>query len=790
MKRLSPLLCLVFVIVWVNSALANSSSSFLLFETSMNVKQLNALKSDVVSHGYDYLTMFIWKSSINKFDWSSSEEQYNFTTLYQHSADFSYLEQRLSNNMLAQVKRVVSSTRSKSLQSVIPLGVKSLTQSSSSSTFSIGIDSAVSDEFSNFASFNNVRVDANSLLFSMNLQMCRLTNVYEDYDVMITTMSQFVNNIRYYREGSGKKKSASEYINTSDFYIVPLVPFSVVVNSDSIQSISVHSVSSNPISGSDQLEKLKNSGQALYVINNEKECFSNQLYFGDQSDKNSLLMLTRMGQLTSRDQSYLNTKFGSSIISYNTSLYNSLMDTLQKDYKNIRNGWTMNETISSLLTSSCHPCSTTYCITFNDNDYWIIPHFVICILYFSYLFLSRYFKRPAISRRLLVPIIPFLECVISEIAFMNFWDPICNRIFWYICMFVNCFSALLYVFTFVRFYYLKNLHFFMTRVQKESHIKLLKYLGSASFGLWVTPLASFIITLLLTAHGLPMFAIPTYSVHEESIIFYVVVVLCAGAIVLIVDVIVNRKYIKAKGIRSFLLFDDPFYLRIDMIAVVCALVAIIVYIILKLAATDALSPAVIGIPRFVANVFVILFCGGNALIGETWKDIKYRKQNKDLNENDENLNRSVLLQTYLQNADFHELFKHYCEKEFSGENMNLFDELEKLRSNGNKELKLEIIARIERDFIHPQSRYSVNISAEANNNFYGLLKTVKNKNSDNVSVTSGTSNGDSVKVEQMVKILSDDISTNMYDTFTRFCRSNEYVKWKHVYDLQKAQDRF
>ena len=237
--------------------------------------------------------------------------------------------------------------------------------------------------------------------------------------------------------------------------------------------------------------------------------------------------------------------------------------------------WSYDKVFASLQPSSCHFCTTTLCVieASDQGDYFLVADVVLTLFYFLCLFLSGGFKRPSLMRRMLVPYIPILS-MIMFILFKGVIARRCLSAVYYVSEFVTLWWVMIYIFTVIRFVYLRNLYQIMSKSENK---KLHKFLASTTFGFIFTGLMSLVVSLLISADGAYNFVIDNESssllFRTAHLIVFALGSTLFGMVSILFDMFMNRKKIKSKGknsifvsftlpgIMSFLLFDDPFFVR-------------------------------------------------------------------------------------------------------------------------------------------------------------------------------------------------------------------------------------
>jgi len=196
----------------------------------------------------------------------------------------------------------------------------------------------------------------------------------------------------------------------------------------------------------------------------------------------------------------------------------------------------------------------------------------------------------------------------------------------------------------------------------------------------------------------------------------------------------------------------------------------------------------------IAEICILMLCGGTAMLIELIKRIRYRNA-EQLKENE----LEILLNT---NEDIRSIFTQYSANEHSLENIKAFDMLRQFSNNFanlDKIVSLPELIKFEEEFIKTYSRFELNISGATKKKFYELIDSCKHSPSSVLpmtptdsreSLSSNTSNTQllnrthGVTVAQLKEVLGLELMLNMNDTFSRLQRTQQYVEWESIYKLQ------
>ena len=631
----------------------------------------------------------------------------------------------------------------------------------------VGVESVLRSNYDSFASYNGVDLTsevASLSYFTFYKDMCQPYNVFDYYDVLITSSYNFTQYVRYYRDGSRR-------INTRDFVPIPLVPLTVAAV-DSAQNL---------------------SNSILFdIFGRGGDCKSVFEY-----DAAMILMLRAFGNLTTNDIKYIENCQGKSI-QINRQVFNTAMDATSRHFNiDLNSGsWSLQQVSASLLPSSCHICNSTHCTdltSFPVADYWVIPNVVMVLIYFGILFSTRRYRKASFRRRLAIPYVPIV-IIVREVIEMDLWSRNCKPAMLYVDMICVLWAILIYTFTVIRYYYLKNLYSMVTHF--KNHIKILKALSGLKIGIVFTVFVSLLTAMVLSSVGIIMFFDVFESESDRDLVTigtdagFLFLACLLGTICILFDLFINRKNIKEKGIRKFFLFDDPFYIRVDLSGMFVILLITILYVILFSAGANGVDQALYFLD-WVIMFCVLMLSGGTTLIMELVKKIQFKKRPANTNE----------LKLLLKNAYFHELFQDFSTKEVSLENLLIFDTMTNLMRRS--ELECSDLLDIENKFIKHNSEFELNISAASRKQFYTLLEKAISKESLNSSqqsidstaplraslsetVQELPSRGSKILPQNLIDILEETIMHNLSDTYSRLQQTKEFVEWYSIYSIQHS----
>ncbi|KAL9651433.1 hypothetical protein ABK040_001381 [Willaertia magna] len=414
--------------------------------------------------------------------------------------------------------------------------------------------------------------------------------------------------------------------------------------------------------------------------------------------------------------------------------------------------------------------SVTNQILYNDVTTFITIFFV----FIYYLTLIPMVNKPSIKIRLSLPYLAPLFVFIANILLII---PIINRCLMIMMVVQVILVALIvgiYGLTLFRVVYLRNIYKIIESFS-GNQIKFIKILTSKGSGIVITILFS----LLYALFWFTIAMIITFTLkyrNEGSTGINSLFTLCVlvnvvlGTVCMIIEIILNVKTIRKEGLRNFLIFDDPFYQRFDLITLV-----IIFGVTLPMPIIEVRNHYSIAILRTVAYISVLFLSGGTTLIFEYYNlmvnfyNDLFKRNDKGEDKKDKESQLSELEQK-LENASFYKLLKKYAEKEFSLENILLYDQLMILKAK-HKENSLifkEELNDLSVNYIQSFSKYEVNFPSKIKLEFSNVI-------SENRDVT----------FNQLYDILKTDLMLNIGDTCKRLEKTNEYRQLMDFLTLQK-----
>ncbi|KAL9644055.1 hypothetical protein ABK040_005523 [Willaertia magna] len=387
-----------------------------------------------------------------------------------------------------------------------------------------------------------------------------------------------------------------------------------------------------------------------------------------------------------------------------------------------------------------------------------------------------YKKSLSLKRRLFIPFIGPLCIILLCIPYL---EPILLRFhkqlkmkahIYHLIPIPNGLMSILigtYMVMVLRFIYLRNLY---TIVEKFKYIKFHKILSSKIaafvlliisailiFGAWFGIYFGIMSAILTKSDGSfewsLQFDATIISLTTQIAFLSFISITC-----LVIDAIISRKTIKLKGLRYYLFFDDPFFLRIDLfIMVVMIIVAIIILL-------DILIWETLIINRIFLAIFFILcymVLGGTIIFSEIINFIF--KKEKETNES------KMQLENYMEDYNFRELFKQYCINEYSLENYLFYEFLENLEKK--KEITNQDINYLQETFLDRHAQYEVNFPGVTIRKYKALIESINIEN-------------ELIPYEKFDEIFKQEILRNLIDTLGRLEQTKEYKKWFATKSIQ------
>ncbi|EFC49225.1 predicted protein [Naegleria gruberi] len=233
----------------------------------------------------------------------------------------------------------------------------------------------------------------------------------------------------------------------------------------------------------------------------------------------------------------------------------------------------------------------------------------------------------------------------------------------------------------------------------------------------------------------------------------------------------NWKQIRENGVKKFLLWDDVYNIRIDLMLMSILLVLVISIVILF--ALDVYNHS-IKVLLWLSYLVFTLICGGSTFIKELV--IAIRKDRSPKSE----------LEKLLENHSFRQLFKEYSTKELSLENFMFYEKLRELVSKYgmNGFIPHETLQQVENQFFKQDSPYELNIPSRTRKLFYALFENYEKPDSSSAELIEYAN---TTKVSDLYTIIYNDLLTNMSDTQSRLIETDVFQNWYAVFTIQRKQ---
>ncbi|EFC50081.1 hypothetical protein NAEGRDRAFT_77883 [Naegleria gruberi] len=461
---------------------------------------------------------------------------------------------------------------------------------------------------------------------------------------------------------------------------------------------------------------------------------------------------------------------------------------------------------------SCYSSYNQYLGVFHYNNptkYWDLTYkdamlflvIILCLVFYIGLVVNYSImidNNKAMRRRLFVPFIAPM-CIIFTCLF--FLEPILMSVFKNVGMSLfalipvpdYCISLLCssYIVVTIRFFLLRNLYqlreFSPIKRENKSHTSRMKLYRIVS-----RPEISFMVsvTLSLVLAGiwygvyygiLYGVVIQRFKRFEWSLQFDASLLSLASQfgflsvvvmLVFVVDMILNIRTIKDKGFRHYFLFDDPFYLRIDIFTLAAMFVTCIVLILDLFIWNSLVVNRLCLVAFFLCSLLLV---GGNVMIVDIATYIRKLRDTcvGDNQPLDDFERLEAQWEEYLTDINFRWLHRNYSNNEFSIENFNLYEDLEKVRQTGT--LDLDYVTYLHATYFAPTSPYPINLPARCYTDFANAM-------------TNLTLNPDGLLPYSVFKEIQYEVVKNNLDIFQRLILKDEFVKWRETFKFQKEMN--
>ena len=379
--------------------------------------------------------------------------------------------------------------------------------------------------------FRQVKMDGNT--------ECLYGSVFENHDILIGTPLSFVERLRFARNHRGLRRPSSDYINPNDFTVIPLFPMNFWIYDTSSQS-----------SPSDVTARLLQDLTTNTTIDN-LSCL--------QSTVHDARVIEHLhGMMNFSDQDLLHA--ANFINVTNIPSDRSYLESAISQYGNISNvWWSASRVNNELWPSTCYYCTTSSCVgerwLWNDTLDLIIT--LLGLVFYGCLFGSRFFLSPVIRRRFAIVYVAPLMIMVLFLSSINAFNSACVTLASLATVYAASVIVFIYIFTVVRFFYLRNLYNIIKNSKKP---KFHKYLAGTSFGVVFTAILPFIVGLIFVIPSTTQ--IQTYNsnnwnIPTNTIALVLSAISCImGVLCVVIDVFVSRKSIREKGKLDFTwLFD-------------------------------------------------------------------------------------------------------------------------------------------------------------------------------------------------------------------------------------------
>jgi len=664
----------------------------------------------------------------------------------------------ISNYMMAFVWRDVASSFNISSTSDF---VNILKPTSSTPPLKIAVDGALFSLFRVWLRYQgleisnlNPNIQLTQFTFEHFAKACRPSLLlFAKNDIILSTSSiSFIYYQKVYNDEFGDRKPTKYYTsdpnisNPSDFLPLNLAPYQFMISPSYMTNYYVFEFAIS---------------KYYYSTHSTMDTATNLI---------ALSVLTDFGKPTEYDFQFVNFAVGKTLI-VNWTDYQIVMGNTQNNFNFSTSE--LNSSISLDIYYSIQKNSSIdikqsnfHVFTWSEYDYWFVPNVLAVVLYIICLFATRSYQKPSMKRRLYVPYLPLLF-ILYEFTSLPLFSP-CYIVSSYIGLIFVSFAVASYSLTVVRYYYLRSFYGLLLKGKKSRKIVLRGVCFNVKLSVPFTFIASTIIAIIVTSHGIAMFVNESglsYYLgisYTISMAIYFLLGTVAGVIVLAIDLIVNVKNIKEKGLQKFFFFDDPLRMRLDLAFMTVILVLVII-----------VSSVYFGNAHAASFVFFLMYmsflaiCGGNIMIADLISKLLHRKTNS----------RELMseVEQFFTNAQYKELLREYSSKEMSLENVLLFEKLFELADRGmDKLLNVEEMEQISSEFFHQSSPHEVNISSAGKKSFKELMERVR------------SSTGTPPTIKDFYDSIFPEVFINLNDTHSRLVETHEFKQWHELYCIQKA----
>ncbi|KAG2382942.1 hypothetical protein C9374_004909 [Naegleria lovaniensis] len=687
--------------------------------------------TSVILGAANYVSLFLW----NDLKYSSLSEVYESLSSKRPLRFFSYTFQPDAQRHI--------------MTRVIPRSFLSLSFNSSTTTNNISEESLTTGLWT----YSQVSLGAST--------DCLYGSVFEHFDILIDTPDVFAKRLRFASSHFGRRKPfQSGLLNPNDFQHIPLFPSMVWIYNGSL--IELEDISTNHFMTTSMMTVLKQNSTLTNLT-----CLDSVIH-----DARVFERLHGIANFTEQDLHALTLFMNiSTTLNYTFEIINKAFTTISMEITTTTTTWTKQQVRNNLWPSSCFYCSTSGCVAerWAQQDYLDISVASVGIFFYLILFSSKAFLHPSIKRKFgnayLGPFLIMVGFAVNSPALANHCSTGAGLVFSY-CIFT---LSLVYICTMLRFYYLRNIYWI---IDKTDCVKIHKVLSTLPVGIIITIFVPLILAAILTIPHIVL--VRTFNSTTINLNFNLMVLGMAlipsilGSLVVAFDIVKHRKSIKEKGLRRFLFFEDPFFVRVDLIS----LNIIVIFMVAVLLSVGTSSNNLVPIFRFICGLCGYLVCGGANIIVILVQHLLFRASSleKQAQSEHDQFDFHHLMES--NNESFYKLFKEYCSGESSTENILLFETLKKLKDQ--QSLTLNDMHYISKTFLNMYSLYEVNIPSSVRADFGKAIKDHEASTLTTIHIS-------------VIEPLYIEVMANLKDTFRRLEKTSVFAKWKHFYQVQKVQ---
>ena len=594
---------------------------------------------------------------------------------------------------------------------------------------------------------------------------CWMGSVFEYFDVVVTTDQYFTIMLRQNRDCFISKLKWTT-ISSKDLNMAYMGPFELLTyNASAVTNSFIQQYYMQTY----LFEYMYQFFQFMFIP--KDSC--NQYYIPHD------WAVLRAGQglmnITQSDMVLVN-KFFTNPMTLDSTAFNAAIQQLQTNvtmnvypYLNVE----MSPVVTSVRTntlfpSSCYSCKTTECmwedvhnpIPGSGDPISIGVSVYFGLQFFIYWPLLIYFRnKDSVKRRLFLPYLgPLMSNAIMVIQIFQLDKP-CYLLHQIIIYFCGSFTIVTYSVILSRFILLRYLYRILRLCKTEQQVSLIKRLSSKTFVVIFSLVAAFVVACLVAFVPISVFRQQFFSYNAQYVSAYIftlitIVVAFVAVLGVIINIILSSKMIVKKGLSYFLFFDDPFYVRPDAIFLSIDAIIVAISLFTTLNQNDVFN----GITPPITHFFSFWYLGGFIIYAELFKTIIYRTP----------LQEEKGIEKKMENQDFYEMIKDYASKEFSLENILLYDKIKDIKrksNDSNPRLSISDLEDIQNTFMKQFSRHEVNLPNETKQKFSELMKECKENKKE-------------IRYSDLFNILYVDLMQNIGDTTFRLTKTPAYHKWE------------